>query len=158
MQFEQMRWEDLEEDQQRQALAFVPEILAAPLHGAFKSCVRKEEEEDGDVFILGELYLSWFELFSHLFIHSSTHLLIELFTYLFIDSGASRRECAYFDDELVEFFQEYDQSVERGDGLVVLRPSTNRVEERSVESTTMLLVGDVVDDVRDSAWKEILIA
>ena len=36
--------------------------------------------------------------------------------------------------------------------------STDAVEVSSAESTTMLLVGDVVDDGRDFAWKEILIA
>ena len=58
MQFEQMRWEDLEEEQQRQALTFVPEVLAAPLHSTFRSCVGKEEQEDGEAFNLGELNLS----------------------------------------------------------------------------------------------------
>ena len=38
------------------------------------------------------------------------------------------------------------------------QPSTDAVKEVPVESTTMLLVGDVVDDGRDFAWKEILIA
>ena len=43
------------------------------------------------------------------------------------------------------------------------QPSTDAVEEVPVEevpveSTTMLLVGDVVDNGRDFAWKEILIA
>ena len=90
---------------------------------------------------------------------SSIHLLNKLFTYLFINSGASRRECAYIDDELVEFFQEYDELGER-DGLLVLRLSTNAVEEGSVEASTMLLASDDVDDVDDSGdfpWKEILI-
>ena len=36
--------------------------------------------------------------------------------------------------------------------------STDAVEVSSAESTTMLLVGDVVDDDIDSSWKDILIA
>ena len=49
---------DLGEEERRQALTFVPEVLAAPLHAPFKLCVLKEEEEDGEAFDLGESNLS----------------------------------------------------------------------------------------------------
>ena len=58
MQYEQSKWGDLGEEEHRHALAFVPEILAVPLHSAFKSCVMKEAEEDGEVFVLGESNVS----------------------------------------------------------------------------------------------------
>ena len=58
MQYERVEWRDLGEEEQRQALTYVPEILAAPLHSPFKSCVMKEEEEDGESFDLGESNLS----------------------------------------------------------------------------------------------------
>ena len=58
MEYERARWMDLGEEEQREALGFVPEMLAVPLRTIFKSCVMKEEEEDGDAFILGELGFS----------------------------------------------------------------------------------------------------
>ena len=61
MQYEHVQWADLGEEERRQALTFVPEVLAAPLHAPFKLCVLKEEEEDGEAFDLGESNLSWFE-------------------------------------------------------------------------------------------------
>ena len=58
MQYEQAKWGDLGEEDQRQALTFVPEVLAVQLRPAFESCIRKEEEEDGEAFDLGESNLS----------------------------------------------------------------------------------------------------
>ena len=58
MQYEQARWQDLEEEEQRQALAFTPKILAATFHNTFRTCVKRDEEEDGDAFDLGEMRLS----------------------------------------------------------------------------------------------------
>ena len=59
MQYEQARWIDLGEEEQGQALAFVPDVLDAVFHELFQACVRKEEEEEDDeAFDLGEPHLN----------------------------------------------------------------------------------------------------
>ena len=59
MQYEGVRWVELEEEEQRQALEFAPQILAATFHDTFTNCVKRDEEEDGDAFNLGETRLNW---------------------------------------------------------------------------------------------------
>ena len=69
----------------------------------------------------------------------------------------ARRECSYFDNELVEYFEEYDGAAaaavafERPIPAETLRSS---VEALADEATTMLMARE---DDSDFTWKDILI-
>ena len=68
--------------------------------------------------------------------------------------GSSRRQCAFFDEELVEFFQEYDDAVDGIQPRSLEEPSTEAVVEE-VELSTMLAGHE--DDSNELTWKDILI-